>query len=91
MQGLTLYVIRTINMEVGKSSDSKNKKDAVFLPLTFAAVVIIGILGLLLMQRLANKNRLICTYIGRLWMLDKDINEPGFYKCYTYDQYYSYP
>lgn len=73
---------------VEKTSD--NKKDAIFLPLIFMAVVVIGIIGLLIMQKLADKNRLICTYIGRLWMPDKDKNEPGLYKCYTYDEYYEY-
>ncbi len=67
---------------------SKNK-DVVFLPLIFVSVVIIGILGFLLMQKLADKNRLICTYIGRLWMPDKEKNIPGLSRCYTYEEYYS--
>lgn len=69
---------------------SDNKKDAIFFPMIFISIVIIGIIGLLVMQRLADKSRLVCTYIGRLWLPDKEKNELGLYKCYTYKEYYSY-
>ena len=63
-------------------------KDVVILPFIFIGVMIFGLLGFLIMQKLAVNNRHICTYLGRLWMPDKDISEPGFYKCYTYEEYY---
>ncbi len=69
---------------------SNNKKDVIFLPLIFVSVVVVGILGLLVLQKLAPDNRRLCSYLGRLWMPDKEKNEPGFYKCYTYKEYYAY-
>jgi hypothetical protein len=80
-------------MSEGKSNNKKtkgNKKDYIFLPLIFIGVVIFGLLGLFLMQKLSTNNRHICTYLGRLWLPDKDIQEPGFYKCYTYEEYYEF-
>lgn len=73
-----------------KKKTLDNKKDTVFLPFIFVAVIVVGIIGLLVMQKFANRNRQICTYIGRLWMPDKDKTEPGFYKCYTYEEYYEF-
>ena len=52
-------------------------------------VVVVGIIGLYFLQRVSLNNRYICTYLGRLWMPDKEKNIPGLSRCYTYDEYYS--
>ncbi len=76
-----------------KSKSNKNYKDDFANPfllfVIFISVLIIGILQLLLMQKLANKSRFVCSYIGRLWMPDREKNVPGIYKCYTYEEYYN--
>lgn len=67
-----------------------NKKDYIILPLIFIGVVVFGLLGLFLMQNFSSSNRHICTYLGRLWLPDKEKNIPGVHRCYTYEEYYSY-
>jgi hypothetical protein len=80
-------------MSEGKNKDNKtidNKKDYIIFPLMFVGVVVIGLFGLFLMQKLSFNNRHICTYLGRLWLPDKEKNIRGLYRCYKYEEYYKY-
>ena len=74
------------NMIKKKTIDGK--KDAIILPLMVIVIMVIGVIGLYYMQKAASGNKYICTYLGRLWLPDKEQNNPDFHKCYTYEEYY---
>lgn len=48
-------------------------------------VIVFGILGLSLLQRLSVNNKYICNYLGGLWV-KKDTDQV--HRCYIYEEYY---
>jgi hypothetical protein len=73
-----------------KIKKEKNKDNFVPGLIIIVFVIFIGIVGLYYLQKLSVNNGRICTYLGRLWVPDKDKNDPDLYRCYTYEEYYEY-
>ena len=66
----------------------KEKKDNYLVPwIILVAVIIVGIGGLVLLQKYSRNNKYICSYLGGLWMR-KDTDQA--HRCYTYEEFYKY-
>jgi hypothetical protein len=65
----------------------KKKPQSKILLLITIAVFLFGLVGLKVMENLSASNGRICTYIGRLWMPEKN-GPKGVNRCYTYEEYY---
>ena len=63
-----------------------DSKDAIILPLILVCVIVMGVLGLVVLQKLSVNNKFICSYLGGLWV-KKDSD--SVHRCYTYEEFYN--
>lgn len=64
----------------------KKKDDFLINVFIVISVVFIGIIGLFFLQKYSEKNQYVCSYLGRLWLADKE--NIGIQRCYTYEEFY---
>lgn len=76
---------------MSKRTKEKRNKDLVFLVLLAPILFIVIVLMYTLLSNLAEKNKKVCNYIGRIWLEGVASSEDPNPRrgCFTYEELYS--
>lgn len=76
-------------VEKRKKRNQKSKIDFVYFVIFIPALIVLAVISLILLDKVANKNSRVCSYLGKNW-LEGSPTDPSVRRgCFTYEELYS--